>query len=162
MNPELVTHFEDISKKLSELKSYVTVIQSEIKHLEKNVNKEYKQLNKMVSKKSKTKSKEPRQHFGFARPTKVSNELCHFMNKEEGTELARTEVTKAIIGYIQEHKLQNNENRRVIMPDETLKTLLGVKDAEELNYFNLQKYMNKHFISKKNNNLSESSETINI
>ena len=71
------------------------------------------------------------------------------MNKEEGTELARTEVTKAIIGYIQEHKLQNNENRRVIMPDETLKTLLGVKDAEELNYFNLQKYMNKHFISKK-------------
>ena len=44
------------------------------------------------------------------------------------------------------NNLQYNENKQVIKPDDKLKTLLGLTDEDELTYFTLQKYMNKHFV----------------
>ena len=35
------------------------------------------------------------------------------MGKEEGTEVARTEVTKYIVGYIKEKNLQAKDNSKV-------------------------------------------------
>ena len=101
-------------------------------------------LKKVIDKKKK---KEKRQPSGFAKPSKVTKELCQFMNKEEGTEIARTDVTKALIQYIKEHKLNSSENGKFIFPDDTLKTLLGIEEGQELTYFTIQKYMNKHFHS---------------
>ena len=94
----------------------------------------------------KSKNKGNRKPSGFAKPTKVTNDLCVFLNKENGTEIARTEVTRALVAYIKENKLENESNSKIIKPDEKLKILLEIKDDEELNYFNIQKYMNKHFI----------------
>jgi len=37
-------------------------------------------------------------------------------------------------------------DRRKIECDEKLKNLLKVKEGEEVTYFNIQKYMNRHFI----------------
>ena len=48
------------------------------------------------SKKGNVK-KEP---SGFAKPTLISNELCDFLSKPNGTEMARTEVTKYLTQYI--------------------------------------------------------------
>ena len=59
---------------------------------------------------------------------------------------ARTEVTRYIIEYIKKEELQNKEDRRKIMPDMKLMKLLEIPEKEELTYFNLQKYMNKHFV----------------
>ena len=59
--------------------------------------------------------------------------------------MARTEVTREINGYIREHKLQDKDNGRIILPDTKLKGLLKIKKGEELTYFNLQKYMSPHF-----------------
>ena len=70
------------------------------------------------------------------------------MGKADGAEVARTEVTQYIIGYIREKDLQWKENRKIIKPDDKLKKLLGVEKDEEVTYFNLQKYMNKHFLKK--------------
>ena len=94
----------------------------------------------------KNKSKGVRKPSGFATPSKVTKELCEFMNKEDGTEIARTEVTKALVAYIKSHKLENTTNSQIITPDTKLKYLLGVCDGDELTYFNIQKYMNKHFV----------------
>jgi chromatin remodeling complex protein RSC6 len=69
------------------------------------------------------------------------------MNKQEGTQIARTDVTKALISYIKANNLQNKDNKKIILPDQKLQFLLGIKQEEQLTYFNLQKYMNKHFIS---------------
>ena len=75
------------------------------------------------------------------------------MDKPEGTEIARTEVTKALVAYIKSNNLleHGEYSKNKIVPDEKLKTLLGI-DHTELNYltyFNIQKYMNKHFYSNK-------------
>ena len=45
------------------------------------------------------------------------------------------------------NNLQNKANKKIILPDEKLQFLLGINEEQELTYFNLQKYMNKHFIS---------------
>ena len=61
--------------------------------------------------------------------------------------MARTEVTKSVVAYIKENCLQpNSEKKNIITPDDKLKSLLGISDEDKLTYFNLQKYMNKHFI----------------
>jgi chromatin remodeling complex protein RSC6 len=82
---------------------------------------------------------------GFAKPALISDELCSFLGKPSGTEMARTEVTKHITSYIKENNLQNAANKREIAPDAALKTLLNIGKGDTLTFFNLQKYMKVHF-----------------
>lgn len=135
--------FEQLVQQLNQMKTQITGIQQNIKQLEKSVKKQMKGLKKEVT---KTKNKGNRQPSGFAKPSKVTKELCEFMNKAEGSEIARTEVTRALVSYIKENKLENTTNSKIISPDDKLKTLLGLDDSQELTYFNIQKYMNKHFV----------------
>lgn len=140
---DLFEQFEGIINGLTLVKTQISTLQQSLKQLEKNVKKGMKGLKKDIV---KNKAKGNRKPSGFARPSKVSKELCEFMKKNEGTEIARTEVTKALIEYIKENKLENQSNSKFIIPDEKLKFLLGVEDGEEITYFNIQKYMSKHFI----------------
>jgi chromatin remodeling complex protein RSC6 len=129
----------------------ITNLQKVVKTVEKDVKKELKNIKKDNKKKEKTKTK--RAPSGFAKPTKVTKELCEFMNKPEGSEIARTEVTKALVNYIKENNLieLGEDAKNKIVPDQKLKKLLGLQaeQSNDLTYFNIQKYMNKHFYSKK-------------
>jgi chromatin remodeling complex protein RSC6 len=136
--------FEVIIDSLSHFRIHVNTLQQQIRQLEKNIKKEMKGLKKVAEKNKNKGNKKP---SGFANPTKVTKELCEFMNKQEGTQIARTEVTRALISYIKANNLQNKLNKKIILPDEKLQFLLGINQEQELTYFNLQKYMNKHFIS---------------
>lgn len=138
-------YFDGILTTVSTFKNQLSALTQQIKCLEKNVKKEMKVLRKEAS---KNRSKGKRKPSGFAKPSLISDNLCDFMSKAPGSEVARTEVTQFIINYIKENKLQNPENRKIIKPDEQLKTLLDVKEDEELTYFNLQRFMNKHFHKK--------------
>lgn len=143
VNNELFEQFDGLINGLTLVKTQIITLQQTLKVLEKNVKKQMKGLKKEVT---KNKIKGNRQPSGFAKPSKVTKELCDFMNMTEGTEIARTEVTKALIEYIKENKLQNKTNSRIIVPDDKLKFLLDIEDGHELTYFNIQKYMTKHFI----------------
>lgn len=142
-NEELFSQFDQLVSQLTVMKNQITVIQQNIKQLEKGIKKQMKGLKKEVT---KTKNKGNRQPSGFAKPSKVTKELCEFMNKAEGTEIARTEVTRALVAYIKENKLENSSNSKIINPDQKLKLLLGIEEGQELNYFTIQKFMNKHFV----------------
>ena len=139
----LFKQFEDVVYALNMVKAHINTLQNTIKQLEKDVKKQMNGLKKEVL---KTKNKGNRSPSGFAKPSKVTKELCDFMNRSEGSEIARTEVTKALVSYIKENKLENSTNRKIILPDNKLKYLLGLEDGQELTFFNIQKYMNKHFV----------------
>jgi len=139
--------FQTILVGLNSFKTNISLLQQQIKILEKNVKKNMKTLNKEVTKNKSKMANKKKTLSGFAKPSKVTKELCEFMNKTEGTEIARTEVTRALVNYIKDNNLENTKNKKFISPDDKLKYLLGVYNNEELTYFNIQKYMNKHFIS---------------
>ena len=112
----------------------------------------YKRQELVKTAKTLAKKKKPRKvsaasrkPSGFAKPSLISDELCEFLGKERGTQMARTEVTKFLTGYIKEHDLQDPTNRRHILPDDALKSLLKVDDKDEVTYFNLQKFMKGHY-----------------
>ena len=135
--------FVDIINNISLIKSSLTDLQNSLRGLEKKTNKKFKNY---IRENRKFKNRGNKQPSGFAKPTKISNKLCTFLDKPDGTEMARTEVTQQLIKYIKENNLQNTENKKLIQPDEKLTDLLDINNTEtELTYFNLQSFMNKHF-----------------
>tara|TARA_B100000035_G_scaffold312809_1_gene325086 strand:+ start:1867 stop:2340 length:474 start_codon:yes stop_codon:yes gene_type:complete len=135
--------FTALLNSLSSFKSQISMLNAQVKTIERSVKKQMKKLQKEAL---KNKNKGNRKASGFAVPSKISKDLCKFMGKPEGSEMARTEVTKYIIHYIQSKNLPDKKNKKVIKPDKALKSLLDVKPTDEVTYFNLQKYMNKHFV----------------
>ena len=105
---ELNEHFTEVINTLSLFRGHITLLQHQIRNLEKTTKKKVKLLNKELSKR-KTKTK--RKPSGFAQPTKISNSLCTFLEKPNGTQMARTEVTQYLISYIKAHDLQNKQNK---------------------------------------------------
>ena len=129
--------------KLQAVTTQVSSLKTEFRLLERQVGKEMRAAVKASMKhKRKTGNRAP---SGFVKPTLISNELADFLGKPKGTEMARTEVTREINTYIRNHKLQDKDNSRKIIPDTKLNKLLKIKKGEELTYFNLQKYMSPHF-----------------
>ena len=150
----IVNSFNTINDTITLFKMQLNSLQQQVKTLEKGVNKELKGIKKVAEKADKASPKKPRAPSGFAKPTKVTKELCDFMNRPEGSEIARTEVTKILSEYIKTNKLQeqNENSKNKIVPDDKLRSLLGIstEESSNLTFFNIQKYMNKHFISSKN------------
>jgi hypothetical protein len=128
----------------------ITNLQKVVKDIEKDVKKD---LKKSKQKQQDEQQKPKRAPSGFAKPSKVTKELCEFMGKPEGSEIARTEVTKALVNYIKQHHLieVSEDSKNKIIPDNKLKCLLDIQEEElkDLTYFSIQKYMNKHFYLKK-------------
>jgi len=143
---EFVAAFKDVRTCVEEAKESIKRINGYVFGLEKRVNRLLRAQQKdQAKRKQRIINRKP---SGFAKPSRISPELAAFMQKEAGAEIARTEVTQFIINYIREHNLQNAENRKVIQPDAALTELLAVKEGDQLTYFNLQKYMNRHFVKK--------------
>lgn len=143
---DTVDKLENIFDTLCTLKQSMSSLQTQIKFLEKGIVRELKVVQKQKRKKI------VRAPSGFAKPSLISNELSSFMGLGENTMIARTDVTKFIINYIKENDLQKKEDRRYIIADSKLKKLLYItEDSPELSYFNIQKFMNHHFIKKDKN-----------
>jgi upstream activation factor subunit UAF30 len=129
--------------KLHQVTSMLTSLKTEFRSLEKKATRELRVAQKVVAKrKRKAGNRNP---SGFVKPTLISNELATFLGKTQGSEMARTEVTREINAYIREHKLQDPQNGRKINADTKLSNLLKLEKSDELTYFNLQKYMSPHF-----------------
>lgn len=135
--------FGELLKKLTEVTGLLATVKQEARVLEKRMTRELKAAQKASAKKKAGKGN--RSPSGFVKPTLISEELAAFLGKDEGTEMARTEVTREINKYIREQGLQCKENGRKINPDTKLAKLLSLTKQDELTYFNLQRYMSPHF-----------------
>lgn len=139
----LQSQFTEFLAKLQQVSAQFSSLKSEFRTLEKRWTRELKLAQKATAKKKRKAGN--RQPSGFVKPTLISTELANFLNKPEGTEMARTEVTREINKYIRANSLQDKDNGRKINPDTALRTLLKLKKSDELTYFNLQRYMSPHF-----------------
>lgn len=134
----------EFSAKLQQISSIFSSMKGDFKTLEKTIARELKAAQKASSKRAKRAGN--RQPSGFVKPTRISDELAKFLGKAQGTEMARTDVSKEINAYIRANNLQRPDNGRFIVPDAKLTSLLKLGKNDELSYFNLQRYMKPHFI----------------
>jgi chromatin remodeling complex protein RSC6 len=144
--PSTALKMTEFSAKLQQLTTLFSNVKTDFKTLEKAIAREMKNAAKAAGKKRKSNSE--RKPTGFVMPTRISDELAKFLGKEIGTEMSRTQASKEITEYIRAHNLQDKDNGRIIHPDAKLVKLLNYdKDpkANELHYFNLQRYLKHHF-----------------
>lgn len=130
-----------IIDKVNSLAANIKDIQANLKVL----SKEYDKQQKIIEKAQKKRQNAKNSPSGFAKPNKISDELCDFIGVPHGTEKSRTDITRFINAYVKEHNLNKPENKRFILPDTKLKKILNVGDSEEINYFILQKLISHHF-----------------
>jgi chromatin remodeling complex protein RSC6 len=141
--PQVSSDFSSFSSKLQQVSALLSALKVEFRTLERKSSRELKTATKAGAKrKRKTGNRSP---SGFVKPTLISSELATFLGKTQGTEMARTEVTREINAYIRANSLQDKTNGRKINADSKLSSLLKLKADEELTYFNLQRYMSPHF-----------------
>jgi chromatin remodeling complex protein RSC6 len=149
--------FSSLVNAVTLLAANVKEIQAKLKVYSKEREKQQKILNKEAAKREKAR-KTP---SGFAKPSKISDEMCAFMKIENGSERSRTDVTRFINSYVKENNLYNPVNRRIIIPDPVLKKILRVGDNDEVSFFKLQSLLSNHFpVSKAKQLLMQNSQKV--
>ena len=133
---------------ITELTDKISSVQLEMKSIQqtlKLLTKEYEKQKKVIAKVQRKRENAKKSPSGFAKPCKISNELCKFVGIPEGSERSRTDITRHINAYVKEKNLNNPENRREFFPDEKLRAILNVTDKEKVTYFILQRLIAHHF-----------------
>ena len=140
---------DDVKSMLTQantVRETVGALVAELKRLEKRVARLQKEADKRRRRSKKPVEGEevkPRKPSIFELPTPLSNDLCAFLGVASGSKESRSNVTKAITTYVKLHELKD---KHTIKPDAKLRALLGVKEEEVLTYFNLQRYLNHHYL----------------
>ena len=116
-----------------------------LRKLDKRVAKEIKEARKRRRSKREVDPTKVKGPNVFVKPQTVSEALCKFFNKPIGTLMSRAEVTSGISEYVKRSGLQDKHS---IKADAALKGLLEIPEGEILTYFNIQKYLNKHYTKK--------------
>jgi chromatin remodeling complex protein RSC6 len=140
--PTEVSNIDVLEKKVNELTAFC----KEVQVLLKVVKKEFEKMKKTSEKAERKRNIARSTPSGFAKPTKISDELCDFLKITKGSELSRTEVTRHITKYVRENNLNKADNKRIIIPNAALRKLLNCKESDTISYFNLQKWLKHHFV----------------
>ena len=77
----------------------------------------------------------------------LSNELCDFLKKPYETMMSLLEVISIIHEYIRNNNLLDPSDRRKIVADDKLKSIL-IDPEKDLSYFTLPKSIMHHFYKK--------------
>ena len=143
----LDTEVKAVTSRLLALREMVSELVTEAKRLEKKSTKLQKLADKRRKRKAPVEGEEakPARVSIFQVPTDISPQLCAFLGRPAGSQESRSNVTKFVTTYVKE---QNLKNKHDINPDAKLRALLNVKADEKLTYFNLQKYLNPHYLKK--------------
>ena len=134
-----------VAANLSTLRETASTLLGQVKKLEKRVHREMKDARKRRRRVRLDENgvEVKRAPSIFERPTQVTAELLTFLARPAGTLMSRSEVTKAVNEYVKAHSLKNKHD---IKPDAPLRALLAIGVDEPLTYFNLQRYLNRHYV----------------
>jgi len=88
--------------------------------------------------KTKSKAKETSPSGALQKPLQPSEELAVVVGSAP---LSRGEVVSKVWDYIKSHNLQNPENRREILADDSLKRVFG---KDRVTMFEMNKYLAQH------------------
>ena len=142
---DVTTEINDELADLMKLIQERSALDNQIKKRVKNIEKKVARMSKIIKSAKKKKSVKSNKVSGFEKPTPISDELAKFVGEPNGTLMARTAISKKIHEYVKSNDLQDEKNRRIIVPDAKLKKLLKTGPNDTLSYFNLQRFLKVHF-----------------
>ena len=94
---------------------------------------------------NKNAEKRDTSNSGFNKTVKISEELAKFCNITTEQQVNRVDITRMICSYIKENKLQFEQDKRQIVPDEKLRKLLALTENDEnVTYYSIQKLVQPH------------------
>lgn len=139
---KLSASITDINLSIAALKTSLSLLDKHAKKLSHALDAIHKKDLKLLN-----KPKKERKPCGFALPSLVSDDMCTFLGRPNGSLVSRIEITQFINDYIKKFSLENPTNKQFIIPNDSLWLILG-NDARDkkLTHFTIQKYINKHFI----------------
>ena len=92
---------------------------------------------------------------GFMKPVDVTNELRSFLSPlAENEDITRVLVTRKLCEYIKKNGLQNESDKRFIIPDSKLKSLFSIAENDtdtKLSYYSMQSGIQRHIMKKATN-----------
>ena len=141
----LESEVKSMTARLLAVRETVSELISEAKRLEKKATKVQKLADKRRRRKVENEEGKPARVSIFQIPTDITPELCAFMGRPAGSQESRSNVTKFITTYVKEKNLKNKHD---ITADAALLKLLNLTSDVKLTYFNLQKYLNVHYVKK--------------
>lgn len=154
--PNMEKLLETFNDNLVAAQKGLSQLAKDYKIITKMYSRERAAAEKLEKKRSGNRRSSDAKPSGFAKPGYISPELCNFLGKPFGTEMARTDVTRYLTTYIKEKGLQNKENRKQIICDAALQGLLKPQKNDVITYFNLQSYMKRHYDNPTSNGLTAS------
>ena len=137
---------KSVTAYLNTVRETVASLLGHVKRLDKRVHREIKDARKRkrrVKVEEGAEGAKPRTPSIFERPVQVTDELCKFLGKPNGTLMSRSEVTKGVNNYVKEKNLKDKHD---IKADAPLRKLLTITVEEKLTYFNLQRFLNRHYV----------------
>ncbi len=141
----------DFVSELTKIRDGAAKMISALRKLDKRVVRDIKDARKRRKNKKAEVTEggeaKPKKPNVFEKPHPISDALCSFFGRPSGSQMSRAEVTSEIAAYIKKNGLQSKHE---ITPDAKLTTLLGpMKTGDKLTYFNIQKYLNVHYLTNK-------------
>ena len=147
-----VQTFKQVIETITVTKKTLAGLLAQVKGLEKWA----KKLDKSKRKKVYDPNKKPNTS-GINKPypiPELTQELKEFMGSDDGEMISRVDVLRHVCEYVKEHDLQNPEDKKKILPDDTLKAVFQdlKEDGAFLSYTTIMKHVTKHFPSSKKPN----------
>ena len=98
---------------MNALRTMSTSLAGDLKTLRKDVVRAVKKSGRRKRTPLTAEEKAARPPSGFAKPTIISDELCGFLGKPVGTEVARTEVTKFLSSTLRKTNFKIPKRKRL-------------------------------------------------
>lgn len=76
----------------------------------------------------------------------LSDDMCNFIGIKPNSKLSLSEVIIEVCKYIKNNNLQDTDNKRRILLDETLAELFNSSVGHTIHYFELIGYITPHFL----------------
>jgi len=154
MKTEITTsdNLKSVLQSLTDQMNVIKGLANTVRGIIKDTDRQSKELEKLKNKKSRVKTERSATALpsGITKPVSISDELAKFLGVAPGTLVPRNEVTKGVSGFVKENGLSDPTNKQKFILDDRdaakkLRTLLG-NPAEDVTYFNLQRYLKPHYI----------------
>lgn len=118
-----------------------------------DLHKEHKSMMKML-RKMKTAQEDPTGEKAKARAAnnsfnkfvEITPELREFLALPTDEQISRSQVSKRMNVYVTENNLKHPDNKRIIILDDKLKSLLKPDEGVQVTFQNIQKYLSPHYV----------------